>query len=84
MEEWEWLELFKEAVTKIQEPATKQLLECDENYQKTSEKQGKLEEQFMKIVRDSGTDGNLLEEFCDVRDSENLDYSVWSLSLIHI
>ena len=78
MQDWEWIELFKDSVAMLQEKEMSQLLRQDRVYEENSIRESQLEEEYMAIREMLGKHKEIIDELLQVRDKENCDCNTWS------
>lgn len=78
MQDWEWIELFKDAVAMIQEKEMNQFLKLDKVYGENSIRESQLEEEYLSIRDSLGKHKEIIDELLQVRDEESSDCNTWS------
>lgn len=78
MENWEWSELFKDAVSMIQEPAMKQFLKADEVYKENCKREKELEEMIWTNQGLTNRNSEVLEELFQIKEVTSSDCGRWS------
>ena len=71
MQDWEWIELFKDSVAMLQEKEMSQLLRQDRVYEENSIRESQLEEEYLAIREMLGKHKEIIDELLQVRDKEN-------------
>lgn len=80
MQDWEWIELFKDSVAMLQEKEMSQLLRQDRVYEENSIRESQLEEEYLAIREMLGKHKEIIDELLQVRDKENCDCNTWSFA----